>query len=488
MPVYEIELDDGRVAEIDAESEQAALRAVASVPKRQKNFGEAALTMARGAIAEPVAGLHGISKSMRLYEPPGSGAKQVAETRDFLTGTPSAEGFEALKSISKVVEPVTSVFTKAEKWLGETALDATGSPAIAAAAHTIPTAVLEALGLKGVTSAAKGVKRAKEIADIDALKSKAIPSVESIKKVAGDIYKEIDNLGVTVPSEKFEQLLGDAASKLKTMDKTIHPSTTAAFKRFVEKAGEDVTVTDLDTLRQIAGEAAGSLDRRDARMGALLVDAVDDFMADPQNLRQPANVNVGQRYKVARELWGRARRSEMLEEAFEKARNQASGFENGIVIQFRSILNDSKKKRMFKPHEVEAMQKVVRGTGIGNIAKFIGRMGLFEGHSTTFLGGSIGAGMGYMVAGPAGFIALPILGQVSRKLAQRLTVGNARFADDVIKAGKDGDKITRAYLRNVPSKERSAKELSELLMRPDIDLDDIKAPIGKEAASLASGG
>ena len=69
-----------------------------------------------------------------------------------------------------------------------------------------------------------------------------------------------------------------------------------------------------------------------------------------------------------------------------------------------------------------------------------------------------------------------------------MTANNSRFADEFIRAGKDARKITAAYIDNVPKAQRSAQELSELLMDPDIDLSKVSTPLGREAASIAQEG
>jgi len=67
-----------------------------------------------------------------------------------------------------------------------------------------------------------------------------------------------------------------------------------------------------------------------------------------------------------------------------------------------------------------------------------------------------------------------------------MTANNAVFADQVIRAGNNAGKIVESYLKNTPKIERSAEELSQLLMRPDIDLGKIpEIPIEQQAAMKA---
>jgi hypothetical protein len=66
-------------------------------------------------------------------------------------------------------------------------------------------------------------------------------------------------------------------------------------------------------------------------------------------------------------------------------------------------------------------------------------------------------------------------------LAGRLTAGQAKFADDVVRAGSNGRKVVAAYIKNTPAKQRKVEELTELLLRPDVSLKSLsgaKAPEG----------
>ena len=63
------------------------------------------------------------------------------------------------------------------------------------------------------------------------------------------------------------------------------------------------------------------------------------------------------------------------------------------------------------------------------MAKLIGKLGFTEGHVTGLIGGSLGVAAGASTFGPVGAVAVPVIGQVSKKLAQRLTKKSADFAD-----------------------------------------------------------
>lgn len=465
---------------------------------------EPALTMVSGAIAEPVAGIAALSDTLNPFTD-NDASETVADIRGSLTYKPRTKsGREAMESIGSALEPIASALESTEKFLGDETFAATGSPALAAAAKTLPTAMLEILGVagaKGVVKPGKGIVRSRS----EALKAGRIkksivesaPDIKQLKDTARAVYKEIDDAGVTVAPKAYQGLVSnmDKVVKKAGFDADLTPKSAAVMKRLESELGKSLTLSEVDTLRKVAGNAAKSIEPADAAIGSIMIDVMDQFLdsTSPNAFRigNKAATDVAPKFKVARELWGRARRSEVINEAFEKARLQASGFENGIVTQFRSILNNRKKARFFKSGEVEAMRKVVKGSRPGNIAKFIGKFGFSEGHATSMLGSSVGAGAGIALTGSAlGGLIVPVIGQVAKKISRKTTIGHAEFADAIVRAGSDAGSIAATYMDNIKSGARSSADLSEFLLRPDIPLDGIINSGNKiisEAGEIARG-
>jgi hypothetical protein len=466
-------------------------RAVSTVSLAQqqqpeRTFGEAviggletAATIGTGAIAEPLAGLAGIRAGLDPSAPPGTAARAVESTREALTFTPRTQaGKEILADVGEVIAPIGEAFEGLENKLGETAFDLTGSPALATAAAIIPTAVVEALGVgagKGAVKQAAKIKKSLAKGKIARAINDAAPTIDQLKDTARNIYREIDDIGAVVKPEAYSSLSQKLRSEAQKagLDPDITPKSTKVLKRFEELEGKPVSITEIDTLRKVAQTAASAIEPAEKALGVRIINTIDDFLdnAGVTIFETPGkDLAIGKRYKVARDLWGRARKAETVQEAFEKARLQASGFENGIRTQFRAILNNKKKSKFFNAEEKAAMKRVVMGDTKENIARLVGKLGFSEGGATQLIGTSIGVGAGAAVGGVPGAVIVPLVGQLSKKLAQRMTIKNADFADQVIRAGKDAKKITAAYLKNTAKAERSAAELSELLMRNDIDL------------------
>jgi hypothetical protein len=155
---------------------------------------EAAGTIATGAIAEPVAGFAGIGAALI----PGgrTGAEQVAATREALTFQPrTQEGVEALQATGDVVGDVAGniggglagIATLATTGdlsrsvdainrvkeaglsaeLGDKVFEETGSPFLATLAYSLPTASVEAVGVKFTKPARVAARNAKRLKSIE---------------------------------------------------------------------------------------------------------------------------------------------------------------------------------------------------------------------------------------------------------------------------------------------------------------------------------
>ena len=461
-------------------------------------------TLISGAIAEPVAGLAGLARAAFAPSPEAAvqrGAETIAATREALTFQPKTEaGQEALRTVGGVLAPVGEALRAAETFLGDETFEATGSPALAAAAATIPTAVIEAIGFAGTKGVIKGAARTKALAKNRAIKKavvEAAPDRQLLKDTSRAIYKELDESGVQIKPKAFDNLVGDIEASLKEakFKPRLAKETDNVLREFKSELGNAQSLSDIDSLRQAAqGSITGVSKPNDIRLIGVITDTIDDYLADanPNNFTKgtvkPSEIMP--KYKAAQDLWGRAKRSELIEEAFERAGIAKSGFENGLRDEFKRVLRNKKQRRFFKPKEIEAMKEVVQGTTGANISKLIGRFGFSEGLATNIIGGSISTTAGAKLLGAPGAVLLPTIGQVSRKLAQKLTRKGADFADAIIRSGDNANDIARTYLAKVPKAQRSASELSELLLRPDIAIDQLgisKNSFIREAAEIAQG-
>lgn len=317
------------------------------------------------------------------------------------------------------------------------------------------------------------------------LLKQAAPSVDELKNTARGIYSSLDESGVKIPLKQFDKLADDITKTLNKegADINLTPEANAVIKRLTVEKGADKTLTEIDTLRKVAQGAAGSNNANERRLGSIAVNKIDDFL-DSQD--------VGPEFRAARDLWSRAKKSELLDQAVLNAQDQASGFENGLRTQFRQILKriNTGKERGFSKEETESIRKVVNGTKAGNIARFLGKFGILDGVTSRSLTTLGGAGLAGAAGGPGAAAAVPLIGQVSGALAQRLTLNNAKMANAIVRAGKNGTRIARIYTQNTPKSEQKSSELAELLLKNKSPVEQLNlkkaTPLLADAAILAS--
>lgn len=269
---------------------------------------------------------------------------------------------------------------------------------------------------------------------------KAAPTPQALRAEASAIYNAADN--AVLPRQSFtgeaQNMVANAARQ--GMDGDLTPGAAKVADRITDAANApdpNLPFSELDILRRKAGVPAGNLSNRtESAIGSQFVGAIDDFV---EGVDPALSKEIGR----AREMWGRLRRSELIETAIAKAQNQASGFENGLRVQFRAILNNPKLLRGFSEAERKAIREVVDGTTFGNVMKKLGVVGMNGGQGGTGLGMATGAGMGAtvgtMIGGPFGGAIgglLPLaIGTGAKKLAERATAKAAERAQGIVAAG-----------------------------------------------------
>jgi hypothetical protein len=325
------------------------------------------------------------------------------------------------------------------------------------------------------------------------LLKKAAPAIDQLKATARGIYQSLDESGVSIPSKSFSSLVDDISKTLSKegIDPDLTPKATAVLKRLNAERGLDKNLTEIDTLRKVAKNAADSIEPAERRLGAIAIDKIDNFLDDAA-LDIGGGKEAGKAFRSARDLWQRAKKTEILDQAISDAELQATGFENGIRTQFRAIAKkiNSGKLKGFTKEEVASIRKVADGTTAGNVARFLGKFGILDGVTSRSLTTLGGAGLAGAVGGTGAAAAVPLIGQVSGALAQRMTLNNAKMAKSIIQSGKNGSKIASIYIRNTPAAERSAAELAELFIKNQVPVKAINTktatPLISSAAIIAN--
>lgn len=337
------------------------------------------------------------------------------------------------------------------------------------------------------------IKGSPNKAAIDKAISESAPSVDDLRQASKEIYQELEDKNIRVSKRGIEKLAGEVQKSARKFgfrrtkaSEKLSPQASAVLDSIDELTEIDVSFEDLENVRKSAQNAASvasnSGDARGAAIAGAVVDDVDEFLSlmDVKDLTG-ADFNVGREARVARDLWGRARKQEVLNEFIEQGERQAEGAERGIRNRIKVLLNNKKKTRFFSDKEKEALESVVKGDVTSNTFRRLGQMGFGRGQQTNTLGGLAGAGVGSSVLGSAfgpvgtgiGLVLLPAVGSVSKVLAERLTRNKAKMAGDLVRAGKNGRRIAEIYLSSTPKKLRNTEDLGALLTRSDVSLSNM---------------
>lgn len=295
-----------------------------------------------------------------------------------------------------------------------------------------------------IPAVGSGIKKGFEAARSKAATSKMAPTVDALKEQASKLFKEVDDMGVRFNERtRLDLIRGmrddlDAAKYRPSINKNVR-DVVREFSSFIKR---EPSLSELQDYRSFILKTQRNLGpgkETDKEMLGLLVQNIDEFadkISDSMVVGTPAARKAAQgKLTEARDLWKRARKSEMIDEAFFQAENQASGFENGLRTQFRALLKPRKRK-FFNADEIKAMQQVVQGGVTENTLKILGKLGFGVDGASNALGGSIGIGVGGMLGGPVGAMAAAAGATAARKGAEVATKNNAEFVRALVRAGK----------------------------------------------------
>lgn len=283
----------------------------------------------------------------------------------------------------------------------------------------------------------------------------AQPTADEIKSAASKGYEQVKAAGLEISPQPVRTMVQNVKSELNDagFDPVLHPKTARSLERLDDlahgsNAPNTVPLTQLETERKVAGQAskAAGDNPSDAHMAGIIQDHIDDLVSglNPTDIVS-GDPKAAQTLSDARQAWKTGSKAQTIADAFDRAQNSATGFENGLRQSFRSIANYPRKMRAFSDTEQAAIQTVVRGGKVENAMKLLGKLaprGIVSAGFDAVLGHATGIGMTpLMVAGEAG-----------RSAANAATVRSAERASQLVRSGGNaaalGPQLTPAGARN----------------------------------------
>lgn len=267
----------------------------------------------------------------------------------------------------------------------------------------------------------------------------AVPTNEELRTTAGRAYKAADDAGVIFTPQGLKRLQQDVQLDLAEFGyhPQLQPRIATVLGEINRLSEGNVTLKGVDQLRKIANAARRSQDPSEGELGRLVIDKIDDFVAGagPGEFLAGDPVRGAATLKEARSLWSSVRKSELIDDAVERAQRRAASTgtggneDNAIRQNIRSILDNPKKSAAFSEEERAALDAIVRGTATQNTLRLVGR--LAPNASALMTTGNLGA------AAATGGASLPgtALAAGAKAVADKMTAGNVGRASAIVRNG-----------------------------------------------------
>ena len=261
----------------------------------------------------------------------------------------------------------------------------------------------------------------------------AAPGPEALQAQGSKLFEQAEASGVRFKSDYYDKFADSTLSRLvdEGADEILTPKIARVANVLEQSKGRAPSIQQMAILRKQFGNAAGSADRAEARLGRIAIDLLDDFVESGAS-------NVGGTLKEARGLWSRLRKSELIDHAIENAQVSQAGVEAGLRNEFRSLwkARGSKKMRGFSDAEMAAIKSVSEGNFGANVLRRIGSLGGGLDASRNMLNLLAGVAGGAAVGGPVGAALVPLAGHLAARASRSGTQSRAALARAITARGE----------------------------------------------------
>lgn len=372
------------------------------------------------------------------------GSQAIAETLGSNYEAKTEPGRIAQKTIDFAPAVIGGPETLAVKALTRVAAPVAASEAGRAVAGPYGEIAGALAGAGGATAAARKFQEM-------AAARKAVPAAEDILKTAKAGFKSAEDMNLTVTPD----FAANAAAKMRNDLKGFDPEAQGAvFKAADRLEGlgvptpatpfKPVEMNDVELIRQQLSKLKTNPDasvREAARKAITSLQESQTTLAPTQVLRGDAadyvstmrdaiaNYAAGKRSNT---VMGKVALGDLNAATAGSGANEDNALRQAIKQLVRPVNNDivPKASRLgFNAEEIAAMNKVARGTSLGNTARYLGKLA-----PTGSVSGVLGAGAGYGAAGPAGAVALPAVGYLAKKIGDLSTKKAVAALDSLVRS------------------------------------------------------
>ena len=205
-------------------------------------------------------------------------------------------------------------------------------------------------------------------------------TAEELAQKSTDLFKKAQDSGVELNPQYFSNYMKSIQKDLRQegYDPRTMPKVAVALE---EMQRTDLTkdLQELKTLRKFIRNAQKSNDIDEKRVGTILKNEFDDYVANiPDSSIKGGSKEGLAAWKEARDTYSKLSKAEifddMLETAkLEKGKYSQAGIEQSLYNQLKNLAKNDKRMRMFTAEEQDAIKKAAEGTDLQNTLKFIGK-------------------------------------------------------------------------------------------------------------------
>ncbi len=259
------------------------------------------------------------------------------------------------------------------------------------------------------------------------------PTPDQLQGQASNLFEAAEKSGVRFKEGYYSKFVDDVVGRMVSegADKILSPKISRVADILAESKGGAPGIQQMAILRRQFSNAAGSADRAEARLGAIAVDLVDEFVESGAG-------HAGGQLSEARDLWSRLKKSEIIDVAIENAGAAQAGIEAGLRNEFRTLYKAraSRKMKGFTDAELAAVKAVAQGNFSSNVLRRIGSLGGGLDQGRNMMNLMMGTAGGALIGGPLGAAAVPLAGYAAAKLSKSQTAKRAALARAIAARGK----------------------------------------------------
>lgn len=267
----------------------------------------------------------------------------------------------------------------------------------------------------------------------------AAPSIDDLAAAKSASYAAADNAGVAYTPAAVDRLNQRVATALTDIgfDPALQPGATVALKRIQDLAGQNITLTGMDTLRKVASNGFIPGNKSNNMAVSKIIEAIDDVVTNPRaaDVLSSNAADAAKALTEARGFAAREAKATKLADALYAAetRTGATGsggnIDNASRQRIASILLNKNQSRGFTAQERKALETVAKGTTVQNLARLVGKLSPSGNGLNLLLQGGAAYGSG------GATLPFAVAGAAAKKFADTATSRNVAIADALIRSG-----------------------------------------------------